>query len=52
MMKYITLRLPEGVCLKLLFTRMNENDTWVCQMDDDMMRDVQKVIGQGFYGAI
>lgn len=52
MTKYITLRLPEGMCLKLLFTRMTEDDTWICQMDDDMMNAVQEVIGQGFYGTI
>lgn len=52
MTKYITLRLPENVYLKLLFTRMHDDDTWICQMDDEMMQDVQKVIGQGFYGTI
>ncbi len=52
MTKYISLHLPEGRFLKLLFTRMNEDDSWVCQMDDEMMREVQKVIGQGFYGTI
>jgi len=52
MTKYVTLVLPEGMMLKLLFTRMTDYDNWICQMDDDMMKDVQKVIGQGFYGAI
>lgn len=52
MIKYITLPLPEGNCLKLLFTRMSDDDTWVCQMDHEMMQSVQKVIAQGFYGTI
>ena len=52
MSKYISLQLPEGHFLKLLFTRMTEDDTWICQMDDDMMKDIQKAIGQGFYGTI
>lgn len=52
MSKYITITLPEGHFLKLLFTRMTEQDTWICQIDDDMMKDVQKVLGQGFYGSI
>jgi hypothetical protein len=52
MSKYITLRLPEGYLVKLLFTRMIDGDSWICQMDDDMMKDVQKIIGQGFYGSI
>lgn len=52
MMKYITLTLPEGQYLKLLFVRMNDEDTWVCHMDNDMMNSVQKIIGQGFYGSI
>jgi hypothetical protein len=52
MMTYITLVLPEERMLKLLFTRINEDDTWVCRMDDNMMQQVQKVIGQGFYGTI
>jgi hypothetical protein len=52
MTKYITLTLPEGMCLKLLFIRVHESDAWTCHMSDEMMQDVQKVIGQGFYGAI
>ncbi len=52
MTQYISLRLPEGHLLKLLFTRMHDDDTWICQMDNEMMKDVQKVIGQGFYGTI
>lgn len=52
MIKYVTLVLPEGMMLKLCFTRMTNDDTWVCQMDDDLMKDVQHVLGQGFYGSI
>lgn len=52
MSKYITIQLPDGYFLKLLFTRMTEEDTWICQMDDSMMKDVQHIIGQGFYGAV
>ncbi len=52
MINYITLQLPEGKLLKLLFTRMTEDDTWVCQMDTEFMDAVQNVIGQGFYGSI
>jgi hypothetical protein len=52
MIKYVSLPLPEGHFLKLLFIRVNENDPWVCHMDDELMNEVQKIIGQGFYGAI
>lgn len=52
MTKYITLTLPEGMMLKLLFTRMTKDDAWVCQLDDDLMQQVEKIIAQGFYGAI
>jgi hypothetical protein len=52
MTSYITLRLPEGKVLKLLFVRMTEDDPWVCQIDSEFMNSVQNVIGQGFYGSI
>lgn len=51
MIKFVSMRLPEGTFLKLCFTRMTEHDAWVCQMDDDTMNAVQKVIGQDFYGS-
>jgi hypothetical protein len=52
MSMYLTLTLPEGKMLKLLFTRMTEEDNWICQMDHNLMREVQKTIGQGFYGSV
>ncbi len=52
MMQYVSVPLPEGHFLKLLFIRMNEEDSWVCHMEDDLMNEVQKIIGQGFYGSI
>jgi hypothetical protein len=51
MIKFVTMRLPEGIFVKLCFTRMTEEDTWMCQMDDDTMNDIQKIIGQDFYGS-
>lgn len=52
MSKYITLVLPEGKVLKLLFTRMTIEDDWVCQLEDHLMEDIQHTIGQGFYGTV
>jgi hypothetical protein len=50
MIKYITVKLPEGHFLKLVFTRMTEQDNWICQMEDSLMSDVQKIIGKDVYG--
>jgi hypothetical protein len=52
MTKYITVILPEGKMLRLLFTRMSEEDSWICQLHDDLMQDIQHTIAQGFYGTV
>jgi hypothetical protein len=52
MTKYITVILPEGKMLRLLFTRMTEDDDWICQLNNDLMQDIQYTIAQGFYGTV
>lgn len=52
MIQYITINLPEGKLLRLMFTRMTEDDTWICQLDPELMESIQYTIAQGFYGSI
>ena len=49
MSKYVTFRLPNGLWAKLLFTRMTTQDPWICQMDNEIMQDLQKLIGDDLY---
>jgi len=52
MSKFVTFRLPNGLWAKLLFTRMTEQENWVCQMGDEVMQDIQKLIGNDLYESL
>lgn len=52
MSQYITFRLPCGHWAALLFTRLTEEDNWVCQVSDETMQDIQKLIGNDLYESI
>jgi len=49
---YLTFRLPNGGMAKICFTRMTKEDTWVCQMPDETMQDLQTMLGQDFYESL
>jgi hypothetical protein len=52
MSKFVTFRLPNGHWAALLFTRMTEEDNWICQMPDETMQDLQKMIGNDLYESL
>jgi hypothetical protein len=52
MITYLTFRLPTGGIAKLCFTRMTDNDNWVCQVPEETMTDIQNILGQDFYESL
>ena len=50
--QYITFRLPNGHWAAMLFTRMSEDSNWICQMQDETMQDLQKMIGNDLYESL
>jgi len=50
MITYVTVKVGEGHYLKLVFTRMTEDDNWICQMENTLMSEVQQIIGKDIYG--
>jgi hypothetical protein len=47
MIKYLEFNVNE-VTIRLCFTRMTEEDTWVCQMTDEIMNDIEEIIDPDF----
>lgn len=47
MIKYLEFNVNE-VTIRLCFTRMSEEDTWICQMDDETMEDIDTLIDPDF----
>lgn len=37
-----------GATIRLCFTRMTEDDTWICQMDNETMQDLIELTDEGF----
>jgi hypothetical protein len=52
MITFLTFRLPNGGMAKLCFTRMSKDDSWVCQMPEETLTDIQHMLGQDFYESI
>lgn len=52
MSEYVTIRLPNGKWAALLFTRVHEDDNWICQMPNEVMQDLQKIIGNDIYESL
>ena len=50
--QYVTFKLPTGHWMALLFTQTSEEDTWICQMTNETMQDLQKVIGDNLYESL
>ena len=50
--QYVTFKLPTGHWAALLFTQTSEEDTWVCQMPNETMQDLQKSIGNNLYESL
>ncbi len=34
--------------IRLCFTRMSEEDTWICQMDDETLEDIKMITDQDY----
>ena len=47
MIQYLEFNANE-VTIRLCFTRMNEEDTWICQMDDETMQDLIQITDEDF----
>lgn len=47
MIKYLEFE-ANGTTIRLCFTRMSEEDTWICQMDDETMDDIETIIDPDF----
>lgn len=43
MIQYLEFEVGEAL-IKLCFTRMTEEDTWVCQMPNETMVDIQDIL--------
>jgi hypothetical protein len=52
MITFLTFRLPDGGMAKLCFTKMHEEDNWICQMPSETMHDIQKMLGKDFYESV
>ena len=37
-----------GATVRLCFTRMTEEDTWICQMTDEVMQDLIQLTDEDF----
>ena len=37
-----------GALIRMCFTRMTENDTWICQMSDEAMNDLIQLTDEDF----
>ena len=52
MSQYVTFRLPNGYWAAMLFTRMHKDDSWMCQLSNEAMQDLQKMIGNDIYESL
>ena len=47
MIEYLEFEI-NGATVRLCFTRMTEDDNWVCQMSDETLKDLQMIVDKDF----
>jgi hypothetical protein len=52
MITHLTFRIPDNRIVSLCFTRLTEDDNWVCQMPNETMKDLQAILGKDFYESL
>lgn len=47
MIEYLEFEI-NGALIRLCFTRMSEDDNWICQMPDETLKDLQMITHKDF----